>query len=291
MGNRISHRKTFLRMASEKYFWKPLAAFYTTFELEALSRIWKDRTLKRPVLDLGCGDGSYESLILRMLSFRTVDVGLDKDVRLLRKAVTVNGYRSTVLGWGERLPFRREAFGTVLCWKTLDAVQDLDRVLDEMHRVLRRDGYLVATVIVDSFYRHLWPYRLLHRLGWAGLASVYVHRMQARLKSRYRFSRDTWLHWFARKGFAVEQSAAFFPPRAIGVWSILALTPFRAFGALSWIRSPRIGRFLGKLVSLALLPWVRGMEPAGPEGGMLLVVARKVDRRRSLSDATRAAAV
>lgn len=56
----------------------PSEAFWRLFELQAL----RESTFERPILELGCGDGSFTALLLDH-----VDEGLDLNPRAVAKAV------------------------------------------------------------------------------------------------------------------------------------------------------------------------------------------------------------
>jgi ubiquinone/menaquinone biosynthesis C-methylase UbiE len=93
-------------------------------------------------LDLGCGDG----LLTGELS-ATVVVGADvSPVALSRARERLPEAVDLVeLEPGEDLPFADNQFELVLCAETLEHVQDVQRLLSEVRRVLRPGGRLAVT--------------------------------------------------------------------------------------------------------------------------------------------------
>lgn len=109
------------------------------FQWLALHPLYRDLrqvlpTLEGTVLDVGCGDKPYAS----WLSDRcTAHIGLD----------VVSGPKvDHVIREGERWPLDDESCDAVLCTQVLEHARDLDNVLREITRVLRRQGTVVATV-------------------------------------------------------------------------------------------------------------------------------------------------
>ena len=101
-------------------------------------RKWLARDAAGRTLDLGCGSG--RSLPLLPAGIRAV--GIDPDLPPLlaarRKAPAV----PLVLGRAEALPFRSGSFGTVLSGLAFCSVEEVDRGLAEVRRVLGEGGTL-----------------------------------------------------------------------------------------------------------------------------------------------------
>jgi SAM-dependent methyltransferase len=99
------------------------------------------------MFDLGCGFGG------RTLSFQRITggdyVGLDTDSRAgvtaLQFARSMGSHRASfAAGVGESLPFANDSFDVVLCYDVLEHVQDLEKTLDEIYRVLKPAGLFLA---------------------------------------------------------------------------------------------------------------------------------------------------
>jgi SAM-dependent methyltransferase len=107
-------------------------------------------------LDLACGTGNLAAEILRLEPAATV-VGLDLSRESLAIARTRVGGRDAgersrlllVEGSADRLPLPDGAFDAVVMGNAIHNLPDLDRLLDEVLRVLRRGGVFAFNT---SFY-------------------------------------------------------------------------------------------------------------------------------------------
>ena len=165
--------------------------------------------LPRPLLDLGCGDGHFAQVVLG-----SVDVGLDLDVPKLVEAADRRAYRHLGAGSATILPFRAEAFRSVLANCALEHIPDLDAVLHEVRRVLVPGGLFVLSVPNDVHNENLLLSRLLGGLGLSRAAAAYrgwFRRMQVH---HHMYSADTWGRKLREHGFRVCSSRGYLSPRA-----------------------------------------------------------------------------
>ncbi len=109
------------------------------------------------VLDAGCGTGRYLE-ILRQFQPHML-VGIDFASNMIERASKKNNHVfSTYLQVArlDQLPFRSETFDFVVCTLALDNVLNLESTVEELARVLRRNG----SMVISSFH----PYGQL--LSW-----------------------------------------------------------------------------------------------------------------------------
>jgi ubiquinone/menaquinone biosynthesis C-methylase UbiE len=90
------------------------------------------------VLDVGCGDGTFCTFVSRQ---NRVVVGVDSDPSVLASSTT--GVRCLVAS-AEALPFADESFGAVTMTMVLHHLDDPERALRELVRVLEPGGVLLA---------------------------------------------------------------------------------------------------------------------------------------------------
>lgn len=97
------------------------------------------------VFELGCGGGYNQDLYTG--SAVTSFAGIDPNGSLLEAArarAAARGWETDIReGRGESIPFHDGAFDTVVCTYTLCSVDDPERVLSEMRRVLKPGGRLL----------------------------------------------------------------------------------------------------------------------------------------------------
>lgn len=97
------------------------------------------------VFEIGCGGGLNQQFYdpARVTAF----AGIDPSAKLLdyaRDTAAKRGLQADIReGVGEAIPFADESFDTVVCTYTLCSVEDPNRVLRELQRVLRRGGQLL----------------------------------------------------------------------------------------------------------------------------------------------------
>lgn len=115
-------------------------------EAEHLSRYWwvAPLTSGKRVLDAGCGT-AYGSAILAAGGANEV-VGVDRANEVLA-AVRPRMPERVQLQCADvaNLPFESNSFDIVVCFEVIEHVEDTDRVLDELARVVRDDGVLVIS--------------------------------------------------------------------------------------------------------------------------------------------------
>jgi len=101
------------------------------------------RGLGRPerALDLGCGDGRL-TRELQAADVTAVDVSL---VALKRARSRIPDATLLLVTPGQPLPFADSSFELVLCAETLEHVQDVQRLLSELRRVLVPGGTLAIS--------------------------------------------------------------------------------------------------------------------------------------------------
>lgn len=133
-----------------------------------LQRMWHSRKLKtvvnligkknnpKNILDVGCASGWF----LSELAFRypkTKHVGVDA----YKKAIDYGKKRyknlKLICADAHSLPFPKESFDVIICTEVLEHVENPQKVLKEIKRVLSKDG--VAIVEMDSgnlLFRAIW---------------------------------------------------------------------------------------------------------------------------------------
>jgi ubiquinone/menaquinone biosynthesis C-methylase UbiE len=108
------------------------------------------------ILDIGCGTGQFALAALERYPRARV-WGLDLSGCMLRRAAArcpeSAGRFQTVQADSERLPFADNTFDAVTCSHSFHHYPRQERVVAEMHRVLRPDGKLL---IIDGDRDRLW---------------------------------------------------------------------------------------------------------------------------------------
>lgn len=115
-------------------------------EAEHLARYWwaSQHVLGRVVLDAGCGT-AYGSRILAEAGASEV-IGVDSASEVLEAARPLMP-RNVTLSAGDvrSLPYDDETFDAVVCFEVIEHIEEQDRALDEIARVLKPAGYAVVS--------------------------------------------------------------------------------------------------------------------------------------------------
>jgi SAM-dependent methyltransferase len=116
----------------------------------------------RDVLEVGCGRGELAERMSRELSAHVI--AFDQSARMVE--LTAARGVEAIIGDVVDLPFRPGSFDcTVAAWMLYHA-SDLDRALEELCRVLRPDGRLVAATSSERNLAEVWE--LVDEIGAPG---------------------------------------------------------------------------------------------------------------------------
>jgi 2-polyprenyl-3-methyl-5-hydroxy-6-metoxy-1,4-benzoquinol methylase len=157
----------------------------------------------RRILDLGGGMGGT-SVALALAGAAPLAFEYNRaycDIIRLR-AARYNLALPVVSGAGERLPFADASFDLLICWDVIEHVQDPERLLAELARVLRPGGRALITVINRFAFRD--PHYHLPLLNWLPrrLAEALIAR-RGRHKGGDFSDRQTLseMHYYTMPGF------------------------------------------------------------------------------------------
>lgn len=138
----------------------------------------------KTIVDLGCATGTASKLLARRFRGAQV-IGVDHSPAMLRVAKSKKSWRSKcsfVEADAAALPLQDQGFDIVFCNQLLPWIDDVPAVLDEVNRVLRKNGlFLFASLGPDSFMElrrawaavdegaHVLPFADMHNIGDAAV--------------------------------------------------------------------------------------------------------------------------
>lgn len=129
----------------EEFWFAPQDALMRAVEVI----LWSKQLFKRPILDIGCGDGTNSKLLFS--KHGKIDVGLDLDPMAVKKARKSGVYEKVVVSDAERLPFGNKRFETVVSNSTFEHILDDILAVKEVGRVLKNRGRFLFTVPTPRF--------------------------------------------------------------------------------------------------------------------------------------------
>lgn len=104
------------------------------------------------VLDFGCGTGYWTDRIAKIYPWISKVVGIDFGIDFIKKANVhyLNEHVSFVQGNFEEMSFEDGSFDCVYADATLEHAFDINRALQEIYRVLKENGSLIAMIPSDA---------------------------------------------------------------------------------------------------------------------------------------------
>jgi len=200
----------------------PSLAAWRAAELKALRQF----TFDPPVLEIGCGNGRFTSLLIDR-----VDWGVDLNPREVDLCARQNGtYRRLGCMDARRLTFADGVFATVFANCVVEHIPDLPRVLAECRRVLRPGGALVATVPLIEMNRHL-----LFESDW------YARLRAGQLQHLNLLTEDAWKAALSQAGFSTVQTVPYLSARMCAQWDRIDGPLCMGAGPLTLGRAYRLG--------------------------------------------------
>lgn len=168
-----------------------------------LQRIWhKERfrvmkeflpEVKSKVLDVGCNAGTFTEEIARTLP-NTEVFGVDTDRAAIAYAKKKRPRFQFQAVGAEKLPFGDGTFDLVTCLEVMEHIAEFEKVLKEMRRCLKTEGWLVVLVPSESWlFRFIWFFWT----KWKGRVWDGVHLQ--------KFDGDKLDRLLEKNGFEIEE--------------------------------------------------------------------------------------
>lgn len=214
----------------------PATAYWRIYEAEVILRGLRG---SGRALDLGCGDGSFASVLFPAApDIRWAGVDQDEiDAQLARQS---GQYEEVFLTRGEDMPFEAESFDLVFSNCVLEHVKGLDAVLEHVGRILKPAGRFIFTVPSEDFYDALVIPRLLRGLGLRRLHERYLEHLDRRLEILNVLTGEEWQAKLARQGLIIRSDLPYATRRAASIWELIAtLTGGVAYWVAQGRKTPR----------------------------------------------------
>ena len=129
------------------------------------------------ILDLGCGEETYIEDLVKIGNNNLYGVDIsDYVIDLHKKAYQNHSNVEFVACPAEQLPFNKEYFDLIICDELIEHVPKAEILLDEIARVIKKDGALIISTPnrnrISALCKKLVPRRLLNRLSSNPMNSI-----------------------------------------------------------------------------------------------------------------------
>ncbi len=162
--------------------------------------------LKRPVLDVGCGDGFFAQVVLSQNKMKDIDVSLDVKESRIEEARNLGIYKKLVIYDGKKIPYPDNHFTTVISNSVFEHVADLDVVLKEIHRVMKPGGIFITTVMAKP-----WEKNLFFSIFFGKSYERWMRKKQVHINL---LSKQQWDNTFQKRGLRIEKIIGHLTPEA-----------------------------------------------------------------------------
>ena len=167
--------------------------------------------VRRPVLDLGCGDGHFAAMAFD----EPLDAGFDPWWGPLTEAHRRRAYEVLSQAEGARMPYPGGAFATVVSNSVLEHIPRVQPVLAEVARVLQPGGWFYFCVPGPGFLPALSIGRALDRVGLRSLGDTYRRFFNAISRHYHCDGVEVWERRLEMAGLRLVRWWSYFPRRAL----------------------------------------------------------------------------
>jgi GT2 family glycosyltransferase/ubiquinone/menaquinone biosynthesis C-methylase UbiE len=223
------------------YHWDPAKALLRAIEAKIISHV----ELIAPILDMGCGDGTFASVLLEKKGV----VGLDYKIKNLLTARTKKVYSGLVACDARALSFKNNSFAGLLINSFLEHVPEggLDKVLSESSRVLKDNAKVVLTINCANFSDQDPVFVFLKKFKLNKLSLIWKSYLTKRLALNSLKNISFWEKIFEKTNLRLLQSRYYLAPeveRTFFLWTDLQ------YIGISKLNLGSIVRFISGVLSL-----------------------------------------
>jgi ubiquinone/menaquinone biosynthesis C-methylase UbiE len=200
-----------------------VSVLYPNIPSLSLWRSWEyaayqHHQLDGSILDLGCGDGRYFRLVWPH-ALNAVGVDMNPDFAELGRQSGV--YNNIHIAPAHRIPEPDSFFDHVFANCSLEHMDHLDAVLNEIHRCLRPGGTLLCSVVTDRFLKWSILPNLAAMAGFDEAAKALQTDFFGFHHLANPLSVDEWTAGFSRAGLIPEEYTPILPKNSSGMFLLM----------------------------------------------------------------------
>jgi len=218
------YKVDYLREMLDKFYMYPSSALWRSIELNLLSKL--DYQQNSSILDLGCGDGYFTTLLLKDRNLK-IEAGVDISEKAIYKARKLNEksriYKTLVVANAYNLPYKDKSFSTVFSNCSIEHILDLERVLRGVYRVLEDNGRFIFTVPSPYFGKYSYIYSFFEKRRLFKIAKCYMHYVNRKLAHYNCFEPEIWKEHLKVAGLELVVYKYYITPEVAKIFDILEL--------------------------------------------------------------------
>lgn len=270
-------KKSYLTYFLKKYWFIPSDVLQRGIE----ANIWDLCQFKRPVLDIGVGNGKMSAFIFK--NHPEFDVGIDSETSGLESAKTTKKYRKIIHADAQNLPFKNISFNTVVSNSTFEHIaQDL-KAISEVSRVLKKGGLFFTTV--PSEFLQKWVLEYEEKKNKAESQENLIKFNKRTNHIHYR-SLSNWKQYLKKNNLEIVFYKYYFPKEVALHWyKLFKIFTYRLSSREVWsiLGDSKITKFLPKGMLIKLLKNIvlknsynNGFFIDSGNGAQLFMITKKV---------------
>lgn len=240
-------------------------ALWRSVEAKHLSTV----DLKRPILDIGCGWGEFAQAY-----GEKIDTGIDVAPRDLYVAAKGGMYKNLTFADARYLPFKDNAYGSIISISTFEHIENTPKLLQEMYRVLEPNGILAITMETDEVDSNTFYRPLLKKIGLPFMSNFLTWSYNTYFHRRTLSSKKEWISQIKKAGFKIVIKKDIISPTITKLYDFFILTSWPAQLFIPFIGRRKV--FRPKLAEDLLVKiFLKYVEEDEKIGTNLFIVARK----------------
>ena len=185
-------------------------------------KLYSSLDLNPPILDLGCGDGLFASILFK----KPIEAGIDISNNDIIMAKRTGIYKSLKFADAtKKIPYGNRHFSTVISNCVLEHIDNLDGLLAEVNRVLKKGGLFVFSVPSVYISNLLWT-EPMKKVGLSKVEETIKIIFNIILKQKRFFSKEEWRRELKKYGFNVVSFRYYAQDPIEKIWSIFCFFDF-----------------------------------------------------------------
>jgi SAM-dependent methyltransferase len=233
-------------------------------ELKVIDEELRRIHLSDPVLDLGCAEGNIAEALFK----DKLLIGLDNCWELLSLNKKTDVYKALILADGCRMPYKGNVFGSVFSNCVIEHIPDVDGLLNEVSRVLKKGGVFLFTVPSHTFGDWLFFSSLFNALGLKKLGDWYKVKRNRMLNHFHCLDISHWESLLNENQMDLIRYRYYLDKKTTGIWDFLAAAVFL-------LKKIKLSAAIGLFRKIVNAEYNRANTADCRLGSALLIFARK----------------